>query len=155
MVVKATSLRSSKSAMSSSDSLTPKTLPKIKRRVASYHTSKAIAHKAMQLQQIASQNWLPWQRPSAHVDPHLTHDSFGRSEPMTQTASRLVQPFLQGSLVCQTDIPTDHATGWVTIGRIVRSTAMWPNNNTTVTFMVLSSWTAIARVHPVHSMKAD
>jgi len=28
------------------------------------------------------------------VDPHLTHDSYGQSDPTTQTASRSVQPFL-------------------------------------------------------------
>jgi len=38
-----------------------------------------------------SQNWLPWQRPSASVDSHLTHDSLGPSEPTTQTAAQLVQ----------------------------------------------------------------
>jgi len=37
MVVMATSLRTSKSAMSSSDSLTPKPTHIIKQRVASYH----------------------------------------------------------------------------------------------------------------------
>ena len=48
----------------------------------------------------------------------------------------MVQLFLQGSLVWQTDRqtdrPTDHATRSVTIGRIhVHSTAMRPNNNIT------------------------
>ena len=48
----------------------------------------------------------------------------------TQTASRSVQPFLQGSLVRQTDRP--RYTRSVTIGRTyVRSTAMRPNNNST------------------------
>jgi len=42
----ATTLRQSISAMSSSDSLTPKPTPRIKRRVASYHTTKVITHKA-------------------------------------------------------------------------------------------------------------
>ena len=41
-----------------------------------------------------SQKWLLWQRPPAPLDPHLTHDSYGPSEPTTQTASRSVQPFL-------------------------------------------------------------
>jgi len=56
--------------------------------------------------------------------PRVTHDSLGPFEPSTQTASRSVQPFLQGSLVLvwqtdgQTDRPTDHATRSVTIGRI-------------------------------------
>jgi len=59
----------------------------------------------------------------------------GRSGPhqirgSTQTASRSVQPFLQGSLLWQTDWLADHATGSVTIGRIyVRSTAMRPNSD--------------------------
>ena len=45
------------------------------------------------------------------------------------TTSRLMQPFLQVSLVWQTDRPTDHATRSVTLGRIyVRSTAIRPNN---------------------------
>jgi len=40
---------------------------------------------------IATQNWLPWQRPSAPMDPHLTHDSYDPSKPITQTASLSVQ----------------------------------------------------------------
>ena len=43
---------------------------------------------------IESQKWLPWQRPSAPMDPHPTHDSYGPSEPTTQTASLSVQPSL-------------------------------------------------------------
>jgi len=44
------------------------------------------------------------------------------SESSTQTASRSIQPFLQGSLVWQTDRQTDHATRSVATGRIyVRS----------------------------------
>jgi len=39
--------------------------------------------------------------------PHLTDGSLGPPESSTQTASRSVQPFLQGSLVWQTDRPTD------------------------------------------------
>jgi len=31
------------------------------------------------------------------LDPHLTHDSLGPSEPTTQTASQSVQPFLHSS----------------------------------------------------------
>jgi len=59
---------------------------------------------------------VPWANPRPQTKWHLS-----------------VQPFLQGSLVWQTDWqiyrPTDHATRSVTIGRIyVRSTAMWPNN---------------------------
>jgi len=75
----ATNLRHSISTIFSSDSLTPKTTPRIKQHVASYHTTKAIAHQRPQSQfrQIASQNWLPWQSPSAPLDSHLTHDSLG------------------------------------------------------------------------------
>ena len=40
-----------------------------------------------------SQNWLPWQHPSAQPDPHLRHDSYSPSEPITQTASRSVQAY--------------------------------------------------------------
>jgi len=62
----------------------------------------------------------------------------GPPKSWTQTAARSVQPLLEGSLVWQTDQPTDrptdHATRSVRIGRIyVRSTAMRPNNNTTIT----------------------
>jgi len=71
--------------------------------------------------------------------PHLTPDFLGPSEPTTQTASRSLQPFLQGSLVRQTDRltdrQTDHATRSVTIGRIyVRSTAMRPKKLTPLKF---------------------
>jgi len=140
---------------------------------------------------IESQKWLPWQRPSAPLEPHLAHDSYGPSEPInhnpngnsigsavfaqgtaecptryngtplspqhcffpwgcgphlihgslgppessSQTASWSVQPFWHGSLVWQSDRPTDrptnHATRSVTIGCIyiyIRSTSMRPNN---------------------------
>ena len=33
-----------------------------------------------------------WQCPSTPMDPHPTHDSYGPSEPTTQTASLSVQP---------------------------------------------------------------
>ena len=39
------------------------------------------------------------------LDPLLVHDSLCPSEPKTQTVSWSVQPFLQGSLVWQTDRP--------------------------------------------------
>jgi len=42
----------------------------------------------------------------------------GRTKSSTQTASRSVHPFLQGSLLWQTDRQTDHATRSVTIGSI-------------------------------------
>jgi len=45
MVAMAISLRTSKLAMSSSDSLTRKPTPRIKQRVASYHTTAVIAHR--------------------------------------------------------------------------------------------------------------
>jgi len=63
---------------------------------------------------------------------HLIQCFLGQPESSNQTASRSVQPFLQGSLVLvwQTDRQTDHATRPVTVGRIyVRSTAMRPINN--------------------------
>jgi len=50
--------------------------------------------------------------------PHLIHASLSSLEPTTQTASRAVQPFLQGSRLRQTDRPTDHATSSVTINRL-------------------------------------
>jgi len=74
-----------------------------------------------------SQSKLPL--PMGDLDPHLILGSLGPPKSSIQTASRSVQPFLQGSLVWQTDRPTDHATLSVTIGRIymyVRSTAMRP-----------------------------
>ena len=53
------------------------------------------------------------------LDSHLIHDSLSPSEPITQTASRSVQPFLQAhDYDRQTDRPTDHATGSVSLGRI-------------------------------------
>jgi len=84
---------------------------------------------------------LQWDAPSpsklplrmGDLDPHLIRGSFGPPESSTRTASRSVQPFLQGSLVWQTDRqtdrPTDHAPRSVTISRIyvgLRSTAMRP-----------------------------
>jgi len=45
LVAMATTHRHSISAMSSSDSLTPKPTPRIKQCVASYHTTKIIAHQ--------------------------------------------------------------------------------------------------------------
>ena len=74
------------------------------------------------------------------LEPHLIHGSPGPRKSSTQTAARSVQPFLQGSLVWQTDRltdrPTDDATRSVRIGRIyVRSTAMRPKNDRPVLFM--------------------
>jgi len=49
---------------------------------------------------------------------HLIHVSLGPPDSTSQTASRSVQPFLQGSRLWQTDWQTDHANPSVTIGRI-------------------------------------
>jgi len=43
--------------------------------------------------------------PMGDLDPHLIHGSPGPPKSSTQTAAQLVQPFLQGSLVWQTDRP--------------------------------------------------
>ena len=43
------------------------------------------------------------------LDPHLIHGFLGPPESSTQTASRSVQQFLQGSLLWQTDRPTDRS----------------------------------------------
>jgi len=56
--------------------------------------------------------------PLGNLDTHLIHGSLGPPESTTQTASRSVQPFLQGSRSRQTHRPTDHATSSVTIGCI-------------------------------------
>jgi len=68
--------------------------------------------------------------PMANVDPHLIHSSWAPTESSAQTASQLVQPFLQGSLVWQTDGLSDHATRSVTIGHIyIRSRDVRVNAN--------------------------
>ena len=71
----------------------------------------------------------PW----GDLDAHLIYGSSGPPKSSTQKAARSVQPFLQGSLVWQTnrgtDRPTDHATRSLRTGRIyVHSTAMRPKN---------------------------
>jgi len=72
--------------------------------------------------------WIPYNSPTWIPDP---------SELTTETASRSVEPFLQGSLPWQTDRQTDHATRSVTIGRIyVRITAIRPNNTNNSMFGV-------------------
>jgi len=63
--------------------------------------------------------------------PHLIHGSLGLLESTTQTASRSVQPFVQGSLVWQTDRPTDRGRGHICIIWRIRlnrpsAAAMWP-----------------------------
>ena len=65
---------------------------------------------------------------SGNLYPHLIHGSLIPPDPTTQTASRLVQLFLQGSLLRQTNRPTNHATWSVRTG-YKRSTAMRSNNN--------------------------
>jgi len=89
LVAMATTVRHSISTIFSSDSLTLNTHPYDQTGVTSYHTSKVITQQRpySQLWQIASQNWLPWQRPSAPLDFHLTCDSLGPPKPTTQTAS--------------------------------------------------------------------
>jgi len=68
--------------------------------------------------------------PTGESGPQLVHGSLSPPESSTQTASWSV-PLSQGSLVWQTDRPTDHATRSVTIGPIyVRSTAMRPKKMT-------------------------
>jgi len=63
---------------------------------------------------------------------HLIHGLLGPPQSSTQTASRSVKPFLQGSLVW----PTDHATRSVTIGCIyVPSTVMRPNYDKSQNFV--------------------
>jgi len=73
--------------------------------------------------------------PMGDLNPYLIHGPLCRPKSSTKTASRSVQPFLQGSLVWQTDrqtdrqSETDHATRSLTTDRIyVRSTAMRSNN---------------------------
>jgi len=74
LVAMVTSLRTSKSAMSSSDSLAPKSHPWNQNRAASYHTTESYSPST------AKKWWLPRQCPLAPVDLHLTHDSFGPSD---------------------------------------------------------------------------
>ena len=47
----------------------------------------------------------------ADLDRHLIHGSLGLPESLTQTTSRSVLPFLQGSLVSQTDRPRYYWVG--------------------------------------------
>ena len=85
---------------------------------------------------------LQWAAPSplkiaplhGYLDPRLIYGSFGQPESSTQTASRSVVSFLQGSLLWQTDQQTSATRSVLgNNGRIyVRSTAMRPNNNTRV-----------------------
>jgi len=71
-------------------------------------------------------HWAQWAAPSPPQNclcmdasgPHLRHGSLSSPESKTQTVSRSVQRFLQGSGSRQTDRRTDHATPSVTIGSI-------------------------------------
>ena len=72
---------------------------------------------------------LEWATPSPSKLPLPIEDgTIGPSESSTQTASRLVQPFLQGSLVWQTDRmtnrQTDHAIQLVIVGWVENSVSM-------------------------------
>jgi len=53
-----------------------------------------------------------------NVHLHWIHASLRPPESTSQTTSRPVQPFLQGSSLWETDQPTEHATLSVTTGRI-------------------------------------
>jgi len=71
---------------------------------------------------------LPFPMDVWDVDPNLIHSSLGPPESSTQTASQSLQPFLQGSLVWQTDRPhysvSNNRPPFVYVVQ-----AMWPNNN--------------------------
>jgi len=76
--------------------------------------------------------------PTGDLDCHLIHGSLGPSKSSTKMASRSVQSFLQGSLMWQTDRPTEHTTRSVTTGRIyICRTAMRPKNGWTDQVAVL------------------
>ena len=62
----------------------------------------------------------PKRFPVEDLSPRLIHGFWDPTESIIQTASQSVQPFLQGSRLCPTDIQrhTDHATS-VTIDRIL------------------------------------
>ena len=67
-----------------------------------------------------------WQRPSVPLNPHLTCDSLGPSNPQPKRHLHWFNRFCKAHYC---DRPTDHATRSVTRGRIyVRSTAMRPKN---------------------------
>jgi len=90
----------------------------------SFGQSEPTIQMASRLVQLFSHRW--WQRvpilyngrpfspklplPMGDLDTHLTHGSLDPPDSSTQTASWSVQPFLQGSLVWQTDQPTDRPT---------------------------------------------
>jgi len=81
------------------------------------HNPKGISTDSAVFAQTTAEcpNTLQWDTPSplkiapSHggSGPHLIHGSLGPPESSTQTASQLLQAFSQGSLVWQTDRPTD------------------------------------------------
>ena len=162
----ATTLWHSISAMSSSDSLTPKPTSRIKLHVASYHTTKVIAHKASYSNlrpKIASQGNVPQH---SHRGPHGTaqcpytlqwdalfplkiapsHEGSGSPSNtlfLSANSISIVAAVLAG-LTSVTDRPTsqptDHATRLITVGHIcVRSTAMRRTNTTCILGIFLNS----------------
>ena len=63
------------------------------------HKPNGISMSSVVFAQITTECRCTLQRTAPHGSgPHLTHDSWSPSEPITQTASPSVQPFLQGSL---------------------------------------------------------
>jgi len=68
--------------------------------------SRYRSHKAQpDAYQTASPNWLPWQHPSAPLDP-IKHDSLGPSEPTTPTiGSAVLHRWPQGPYTLQWDAP--------------------------------------------------
>jgi len=85
---------------------------------------------------------------------HLIYGCLDPPDSSVQTASRLIHPFLQGSLVWHTDRPTDHATlcNNHRPHRHVRSTAMRPNNMCLLTpyrLILLEEYLPMVRVHAV------
>ena len=62
-------------------------------------------------------------------DSHLIHAHLGPPESTCQTASPLVRPFLQSTSMLWTDAHTDHATTYISIGRICDMHTMRPNTS--------------------------
>jgi len=101
-----------------------KPTPRIKLHVASNHTTKVIAHHmpkpviancVPKLVAIECPYTLQWDAhsppkicpfPWRDLDPHLICGSLVQPKSWTRTTARSVQPFLQGSLVWQTDRQT-------------------------------------------------
>jgi len=100
LVSMATTLTHLISAMSSLDSLTPKTHP-----IESNSMSLAIIQP--KLFQIESQKFVAMATSLSTCGPPSNMWFLGPIRAHNQTASRSVQPFLQGSLVWQTNTQTD------------------------------------------------